>query len=83
VEEENKKTRTKEKQQYLLLDAAPSAVTADAGIFAAIDRHADTQLIFVRRRDDQLGPSSSCCDFFTWVHQLHNNTQSQLKSSKF
>jgi Mrp family chromosome partitioning ATPase len=52
VEEENKKTKTKEKQMYLLLDAAPSAVTADARIFAAVDRHTDAQLIFVRCWDD-------------------------------
>lgn len=35
-------------KEYLLLDAASSAVAANARIFAAVDRQTDTQLIIIR-----------------------------------
>jgi hypothetical protein len=34
-------------KEYLLLDAASSAVAANARIFATVDRQTDTQLIFI------------------------------------
>jgi hypothetical protein len=35
-------------KHYLLLDAAASAVAANARIFATVDGQTDTQLIFIR-----------------------------------
>jgi len=68
---------------YLLLDATSSAVAANARIFATVDRKTDTQLIFIWWWDVQLGHRVLCCNFFTGVHQLHNNGHWPWNSSKF
>jgi len=67
---------------YLLLDAASSAVAANARIFATVDRQTNTQLIFIWWWDIQLSCSACHYNFFTGIHQLHNNAQWSWNTSK-